>query len=143
MKSATAGSSDSYSAFALARRLLVDEALGHWPRYVAAFSLMGVAAAGTALSAYLLGTMTNEAYVDRDIRGIIIIGLVTMVIFATRGLAHYGAAVMLSSIGNRIVAENQQRMFDKLLRENIGFFADRHSSEFVARLTTGANAVAK
>ena len=48
---------------------------------------------------------------------------------------------MLSSIGNRIVADNQQRMFDKLLRENIGFFADRHSSEFIARLTTGANAV--
>ncbi len=143
MKSVTAGSSDSYSALALARRLLVDEAFAHWPRYAVAFSLMGVAAAGTALSAYLLGTMTNEAYVDRDIRGIIIIGLVTMVIFATRGLAHYGAAVMLSSIGNRIVAENQQRMFDKLLRENIGFFADRHSSEFVARLTTGANAVAQ
>ena len=32
-------------------------------------------------------------------------------------------------------------MFDKLLRENIGFFADRHSSEFIARLTTGAAAV--
>ncbi len=143
MKADTAGASDAYSAFALARRLLVDEAFAHWPRYTAAFSLMGVAAAGTALSAYLLGTMTNEAYVDRDIRGIIIIGLVTMVIFATRGMAHYGAAVMLSSIGNRIVAENQQRMFDKLLRENIGFFADRHSSEFVARLTTGANAVAQ
>ena len=143
MKSATAGSSDSYSAFALARRLLVDEAFVHWPRYAIAFTLMGVAAAGTALSAYLLGTMTNEAYVDRDIRGIVIIGLVTMAIFATRGMAHYGAAVMLSSIGNRIVAENQQHMFDKLLRENIGFFADRHSSEFVARLTTGANAVAQ
>ncbi len=34
-------------------------------------------------------------------------------------------------------------MFDKLLQENIGFFADRHSSEFIARLTTGANAVSQ
>ena len=31
-------------------------------------------------------------------------------------------------------------MFDKLLTENIGFFSDRHSSEFIARLTTGATA---
>ena len=34
-------------------------------------------------------------------------------------------------------------MFDKLLHENIGFFADRHSSEFIARLTTGAVAVSQ
>ena len=70
------------------RRLLVDEALAHWPRYAVAFSLMGVAAAGTALSAYLLGTMTNEAYVDRNFHGIIIIGVVAMAIFATKGMAH-------------------------------------------------------
>ena len=43
-------------------------------------------------------------------------------------------------IGNRIVADNQRRMFDKLLQQNIGFFSDRHSSEFIARLTTGATA---
>ena len=43
-------------------------------------------------------------------------------------------------IGNRIVADNQRRMFDKLLTENIGFFSDRHSSEFIARLTTGSAA---
>ena len=135
--------SDAYPTFALIRRLLVDEAWTHRPRYFIAFALMGVAAAGTALSAYLLGTMTNEAYVHRNFQGIVVIGIITMVIFATRGLATYGSAVMLSAIGNRIVADNQQRMFDKLLRENITYFADRHSSEFIARLTTGANAVAQ
>ena len=140
MKDSTAGS-DAYPTLALIRRLLLDEAWRHWPRYTVAFLLMGVAAAGTALSAYLLGTMTNEAYVERNFRGIVIIGIVAVVIFSIKGLATYGSAVMLNSIGNRIVADNQRRMFDKLLRENIGFFADHHSSEFIARLTTGANAV--
>src|SRR3989442_12526699 len=57
-----------------------------------------------------------------------------------KGMATYGQAVVLASIGNRIVADNQQRMFAKLLQHNVGFFADRHSSEFMARLTTGAAA---
>jgi ATP-binding cassette, subfamily B, bacterial MsbA len=143
MKAATAGFSDAYPTFILLRRLLLDEALAHWRRYAIAFVLMGVSAAAMALSAYLIGTMTNEAYVQRDFRGIVIVGVITMAIFAIKGLATYGSAVMLSAIGNRIVAENQQRMFDKLLRENIGFFADRHSSEFIARLTTGANSVSQ
>ena len=48
-KLATAGSADDYSTLTLVRRLLVDEALEHWPRYAFAFALMGVAATGTAL----------------------------------------------------------------------------------------------
>ena len=31
---------------------------------------------------------------------------------------------MLSSIGNRIIADNQRRMLDKLLRQNMAIFAD-------------------
>jgi ATP-binding cassette, subfamily B, bacterial MsbA len=141
MKTAPADSSDNYTTYSLVRRLLVDEALSHWPRYAFAFTLMAVAAAATALTAYLLGSMTNEAYVNRNFHGIVVIGLIAMVIFAAKGFATYGSTVTLSSIGNQIIADNQRRLFDKLLRENIGFFADRHSSEFIARLTTGATAV--
>src|SRR4029079_8409299 len=124
MKAFTAGLSDHSSTFALVRRLLVDEALQHWRRYAVAFLLMGIAAAGTALSAYLLGTMTNEAYVNRNYHGIVVIGLIAVVIFAVKGLASYGAAVMLSSIGNRIIADNQRRMLDQLLRQKLAIFAE-------------------
>ena len=143
MKAVTADSSDDYSTVTLVRRLLLDEALEHWPHYAIAFVLMGIAAAATALTAYLLGTMTNEAYVSHNFHGIVVIGLIAMVIFAAKGFATYGSAVLLSSIGNSIIANNQRRLFDKLLHEDIGFFADRHSSEFIARLTTGAAAVSQ
>ncbi len=134
---------DDYSTLALVRRLLVDEALAHWPFYALGFALMAVAAAATAATAYLLGTMTNETYVSHNFHGIVVIGIAAVGIFAAKGFATYAATVTLSRIGNRIVADNQQHMFDKLLHEDVGFFADRHSSEFIARLTTGANAVSQ
>jgi subfamily B ATP-binding cassette protein MsbA len=141
MNVSPAGSPNAYPTFALLRRLLIDEALVHWGRYTVAAAMMAIAAAGAALSAYLIGTMTNEAWVNRNFRGIVIIGILVMIIFGIRGLATYFSTVMLSRIGNRIVADHQRRMFDKLLHENMSFFADRHSSEFIARMTTGANAV--
>src|SRR5246127_4004430 len=141
MNVSPAGSPDAYPTFALVHRLLIDEALVHWRRYAVAALMMGIAAACAALSAYLIGTMTNEAWVNRNFHGIVVIGMLVMFIFAARGLATYFSTVMLLRIGNRIVADNQRRMFDKLLHENMSFFADRHSSEFIARLTTGANAV--
>ena len=142
MTSPTADS-DKYSTGILVRRLLMEVALTHWRLYAIGFALMLVAAAATAATAYLLGTMINETVVTHNFRGIVFVSLAAMGIFTAKGFAAYGGAVTLSRIGNRIIAENQRRMFDKLLHENIGFFADRHSSEFIARLTTGAVAVSQ
>src|SRR6266550_7657927 len=125
---------------ALVRRLLMEQAAGQWRHYALAFALMGVAAASTALGAYLVGDVINQAYVHKNLPGIVILALVTAVIFMIKGMATYGQAVMLARIGNGIIAENQRRMFAKLLQHNVGFFADRHSSEFMARLNTGAAA---
>ena len=131
---------DRGSAPALIRRLLVEQAAGQWRKYALAFAMMIIAAASTALGAYLIGDVINQAYVHKNLRGIIVLALVTAAIFTVKGLATYGQALTLARIGNRIVADNQKRMFDRLLQHNIGFFSDRHSSEFIARLTTGAAA---
>jgi subfamily B ATP-binding cassette protein MsbA len=141
LSKAASSETDKYSARILLRRLLVDEALGHWPRYAVALALSAVVAGATALSAYLLGSIINAAYDNKNFHQIVAIGLLMMLISVIRAFATYGSAVMLSWIGNRIIAENQRRFFDKLLHENIGYFADRHSTEFVSRLAAGAQAV--
>jgi ATP-binding cassette, subfamily B, bacterial MsbA len=125
---------------ALVRRLLLEQAAGQWRRYALAFGMMFIAAASTALGAYLIGDVINQAYVHKNLPGIIVLALVTAVIFTIKGMATYGQAVMLARIGNQIVADNQRRMFSRLLQHNVGFFSDRHSSEFIARLSTGAAA---
>ena len=136
----TADADERYRASALIRRLLTEQGLVHWRKYAVAFALMAMAAGCTAFSAYLIGDVINQAYVNRSLRGIITIGVITVVLFALKGLATYGHSVMLSRIGNRIVADNQRAVFSKLLSEGLSFFSDRHSTEFVARLSTGAAA---
>jgi ATP-binding cassette, subfamily B, bacterial MsbA len=131
---------ERYSALPLVRRLLTEQGLVHWRKYAIAFTLMALAAGCTAFSAYLIGDVINQAYVNRSLPGIIVIGAITVVLFSVKGLATYGHSVMLSRIGNRIVADNQRAVFSKLLNEGLGFFSDRHSTEFIARLSTGAAA---
>ena len=126
------------SAWSLVHRLLTEQALGQWKRYAIAFTLMGVAAGATALGAYLIGDVINAAYVDKNLPGIVTLAIVTAVIFTIKGAATYGQATMLARIGNRIVAQNQRRMFTSLVSQNIDFFSNRHSSEFMVRLQTGA-----
>jgi len=132
--------SDPDRALAVIRRLVVEFALTQWRRYAMAFLLMAVAAACTAIPVYLIGDMVNTANIQHDFPAVVALGVGAAVIFAIKGAATYGQSVILSRIANHIIAENQRRLFSKLLSESIGFFANRHSSEFAARLMTGASA---
>src|SRR4030081_3249292 len=132
---------DPYGAAILIRRLVMEQGFVYWRRYVTAFALMGVSAGATAGSAYILGQVINKAYVDKDVRGIGLLSGVIVLIFIVKGAATYGHQVILSQISNGILANNQRRLFAKLMNESVAFFSERHSSEFLARLTSGAYSV--
>ena len=131
---------DPSGAAILIRRLIMEQGAAYWRRYLLAFLLMGVSAAATAGSAWILGQVINKAYVDKDVRGIALLSGATILIFMLKGVATYGHQVILSKISNAILANNQRRLFAKLMSENVAFFSERHSSEFLARLTAGATA---
>jgi len=123
----------------LVRRLLVEHALVHWRLYGGAFALMAIAAGCTSLSAYLFGNIINEAYVHRNFTGIVTLAAIVIALFSAKGFASYGQAILMARVSARIVASNQRAMYQKLLNEGLGFFSARHSTEFLARLTAGAN----
>jgi ABC-type multidrug transport system fused ATPase/permease subunit len=132
---------DPSGAAILIRRLITEQGAAYWRRYLLAFVLMGVSAAATAGSAWILGQVINKAYVDKDVRGIAVLSGLTVLIFILKGAATYGHQVILSKISNAILANNQRRLFGKLMTESVAFFSERHSSEFLARLTSGAYSV--
>jgi len=134
-------SDDPYGAAILIRRLVMEQAATYWRRYLVAFILMGISAAATAAATYLLGQVINEAYVARNVPGIATLSGVTVIVFIVKGISTYGHSVILSKISNAILASNQRRLFAKLMDESIGFFSERHSSEFLARLTAGAKSI--
>jgi ABC-type multidrug transport system fused ATPase/permease subunit len=142
MNDLTSKSADDerYRPAALIKRLVTEQGLVHWRRYLVAFALMALSAACTAMSAYLIGHVIDQTYVNHNLNGVVVLGGITAALFAVKGVATYGHTVVLSRIGNRIVANNQRAVFAKLLSEGVSFFSDRHSTEFIARLTTGAAA---
>lgn len=123
------------------RRLLIEQGAPFWKQYALSFLLMGIAAASTAGTAYLLGKVINKSYVDRDFPAIVVLSGVTAGLFIAKAIATYLSTIVLSRVGNAVIANNQRRLFAKLMQERLSFFSNKHSSEFTARLTSGANAV--
>lgn len=131
---------DPYSAPSLIRRLVADYGVGQWRAYAFVLVMMIAIAASTAAAAYLIGHAVNAAYVNRNMSAVLAICIGIVAVSAVKGLASYGQTVELARISNRIAANNQLRLFEKVLQQDLTFFADRHSSEFSARITWGARA---
>ena len=113
---------DPYGAAILIRRLVAEQAITHWRRYLLAFALMAVAAGATAGSAYILGQVINQAYIDKNVPAIARLSGVVVLLLFIKGVATYGHTVILSKISNAILANNQRRLFAKLMSESLGFF---------------------
>ena len=63
-----------YGSLAMIKRLLLEQGLARWPQYAFAFTLMAVAAACTALPAYLISDFVNTAYLDRSFDTVMMLG---------------------------------------------------------------------
>ena len=126
---------------ALIVRVLSEQGRAHWKKYAVITALMGVAAAATAGFAYLFGHVINDVYFKRSFADVAALAVVIMVLFAVKGFASYGQAVLMARVNNRITAESQQRMYDKLVQEGMEYFADRHSSLFTASFLQGTTAI--
>ena len=122
------------------RRLLIDYGRNETKPYILALICGAIAAATTAFTAYIVGTVVNQAYISKNFSGIIGLAFLIIVLFAIKGFAVYGSNVILARIGYRITAELQREMFDKLLVEGLGYFSDRHSTQLLTKLTRGARA---
>ena len=131
------------AALPLIRRLFADYAHADRRRYAVALACMAVAAVCTALTAWLIGEVVNETYLHRNYGAIVALSGVVAAVFIVKGAATYAQAVLMARIANRVVADIQRRLFGKLIGERLAFFADRHSSEFTARLNAGAVAASQ
>ena len=132
---------DPYGALQLIKRLVTEQGINYWRRYLLVFVLMAIGAGAGAGVAYLFGKVINQAYVYRSISGIMMLSAIIIALFTAKGIATYWQSVLLSRISNAILASNQRKLFAKLMQESVGFYSQSHSSEYLNRLSAGAASI--
>ena len=124
----------------LLARILRENGRTYAPRYAVAFVFMFIFAGATALSAWMMRDVINLIFVDRDPAALTWIPAAILAIFGVKGLRSYLQEISLARIGNRFVGETQKRMFDHLLRMNLGFYQASPSNDLIMVITQSANA---
>ncbi len=124
----------------LLKRLLRENFRRHLPQYAAAIAAMIVVAAATALSAWIMRDVVNELLLTRDTGRIYFVAGLVALIFIIKGTAVFVQSVFLSRAGNAIVADQQRKLYDRILGHGLEFFHSFQSGDLITRMTQNAAA---
>ncbi len=120
-----------------------------WREFVRPYSLWlaaaavasAVVAAATAGSAWLLDPVVNKVFVERDREMLWLIGGGVLAIFVVKSVAAYLQETVLAFVGQRIVADVQDRLFKHLLEQDVALFQSRQTGTLVSHFTFDVQAL--
>jgi ATP-binding cassette, subfamily B, bacterial MsbA len=110
----------------------------HARRLAVAALLMGVAAASTASRAWLMQPVLDRIFVARDGSLLWLLAGGALALAVVKGLCDYGCAVLMTRVGQRIIAEVQKALFARLMRADLAYFHAHPTGTLVSRFTSDA-----
>ena len=121
-------------------RLLHDNFRKHAFWYVCAIIAMLVISATTGASAWIMRDVVNHIIEAKDFKIIAMVSAAVAGIFILKGFSTFAQTYFLSKAGNSIVAEQQRRIYSRLMQQGVAFYQNNSSSDLLVRVTQNANA---
>ncbi|CUH49824.1 ABC transporter ATP-binding protein [Ruegeria atlantica] len=121
-------------------RLITESFFAQGPLYAVAIVAMIAVAATTAGSAFMMEYIVDAMTSPEMREWAAVIALSVVLLFLAKALASYIQSIYLARAGNRIIAMQQDRLYRRLLRHGVSFFAEMESSDLLMRTTQGAQA---
>ena len=110
----------------------------HVKRLALAAALMGVAAASTASRAWLMQPVLDRIFVARDGSLLWLLAGGALVLAVIKGLCDYSCAVLMTRVGQRIIADVQKALFARLMRADLAYFHAHPTGTLISRFTSDA-----
>jgi len=123
----------------LVRRLARENLRHYIKQLILAVLCMVVFAAMTAFSAYLMKPIVNQVFIQKNEAMLWWVAGSVIAAFLAKGLANYGQSVLMSFVGLRIIADNQNRLYRHLIGMDLGFFNSMQTGRLVSRFLIDIN----
>ncbi len=116
------------------RRVIAENAREYVGIYAFAILCLLAVAAATATIPWVMPPLIDQVFYEQRFELVPWICLAVVGVFAVRGTASYGQAVLLARIGNNLVARYQKRIFDHLMRLGLDFYGSERSGRLAAQI---------
>jgi len=120
------------SSTKLLRRLLAEQVRPHLGSLVLALAAMIVVAAMTAATAWLLKPAIDQVFTQRDPYWTLMIPIAVVIVVVIKGVATYFEGTLMTSFGEKVIADTQIRLYSHLIRADLAWLHDKHSGQLIS-----------
>ena len=120
----------------LLRRLVREAVAPYGSRVALAAVFMVLVAAMTAALAWLMDPVVNRVFVERRSDLLWSVGGAVFAVFTIKGAATYAQAVLMTGVGQSVLMDMQNRLFQHLMTQDLAFFQRQTTGGLMSRFTT-------
>ena len=130
---------------ALIKTLYEDQELLRWlygyakkyiSYWVVAIACMVMVSALTSAQAYLIKPALDEIFIEKNMLYFTYLPWVILAVFIFKGITRFFYEYYLERIGNSMVRDIRQVVFDQMLRQSLSFFHKHSTGELISRILT-------
>ncbi|MBV8538611.1 MAG: ABC transporter ATP-binding protein [Alphaproteobacteria bacterium] len=96
---------------------------------------MGLAAAATAANAWLMQPVLDGVFVNHDTTLLYLVPLAVIVSAVVKGASTYSQTMLMTRVGQRMLADLQRELFTHLMHADLAFFHDTPTGGLISRFT--------
>ncbi|HEX3498038.1 MAG TPA: ABC transporter transmembrane domain-containing protein [Stellaceae bacterium] len=130
---------ETQGTIALVRRLTGVFLRPYLGQIALALGAMVVVAGTTAANAWLMQPMLDKIFIARDGSLLWVVAVSVVALALVKGLATYSQAVMMTMVGQHVIADVQTSLFARLMRADLAFFHANSTGSLISRFTNDAN----
>lgn len=120
-------------------RLLREHISPYKRKLFIAMGCMVIVASCTALNAWMIQPALDQIFIEKNHNMLMLIPLAVFFIALIGAGANYTNTLSMRYIGQRIIADMQTRLFEHLMKSDIGLFHQQSSGRLISRFTNDIN----
>lgn len=109
---------------------------------MAAFACSGFVAILTGVYAWLARPVLDGIFIEKNERLLFVLPLVILAVATLKAVFSYGVGYLMAYVGNRVVADIRQELFQRLMRLSVGFHDANTSGRLVSRVVNDVGIMA-
>ncbi|MFZ7124660.1 MAG: lipid A export permease/ATP-binding protein MsbA [Desulfobacterales bacterium] len=114
---------------------------GHWRLLALAGFCMILNSLSTPAMAYLVKPAVDRIFVTKDAAMLKVIPLAVILVFFVNGVADYGRSFFMNAVGQRIIRELRNMLYNRILDLPLSFFQASKTGILMSRVTNDVNIV--
>lgn len=111
-------------------------------RFLAAFVCSGLVALLSGAYAWLARPVLDEIFIQKNEQMLLVLPLALLGVATLKALFSYGVGYLMAYVGNRVVADIRQELFQQLMRLSVGFHDTNTSGRLVSRVVNDVGMMA-